>query len=52
MADENKVTGKGRYGTRHLMEEGMREAGQGVFEPKSGASRRRKAAAADDKKDA
>jgi hypothetical protein len=51
MADENKVTGKGRYGTRHLMEEGMKEAGQGVFEPKSGA-RRRKTAAADDKKDA
>ena len=38
---------KGEYGTRHVMEEEMREAGQGVFERKSGESRRtRKAATA------
>lgn len=30
-------TGKGAYGVRHVMEDGMRKAGQGVFEPKSGA---------------
>lgn len=29
-------TGKGAYGTRHIMEEEMIEAEQGVFEPKSG----------------
>lgn len=29
-------TGKGAYGTVHVMEEQMRAAGQGVFEEKSG----------------
>jgi hypothetical protein len=31
-------TGKGAYGTRHVMEEEMRAAGQGVFEGKSAGS--------------
>lgn len=38
MSEETKDTGKGAYGTRHVMEEQMRAAEQGVFEEKSSAS--------------
>ena len=31
--------GKGNYGTVHVMEEAMKEAGQGVFEPKAAKSK-------------
>jgi hypothetical protein len=44
---------KGAYGTIHVMEEEMREAGQGVFEEKSGEAgrkRRRKAEPAPENK--
>jgi nucleotide-binding universal stress UspA family protein len=37
--------GQAEYGVVHVMEEEMRAAQQGVFEPKSGEKRARKAAA-------
>jgi hypothetical protein len=48
MADEIQ-NGQAEYGIRHVMEEEMRAAEQGVFEPKSseaGMKRTRKSAAA------
>lgn len=41
---------KGAYGTVHVQEEAMREAGAGVFEPKSGEAGRKKTRAANAKK--
>ena len=44
--------GKGNYGTIHVMEEAMKEAGQGVFEAKAPKPKSRPAkAAAKDKAD-
>lgn len=37
MTDKTEDKGAGTYGTRHVMEEQMREAEQGVFEAKSNA---------------
>jgi hypothetical protein len=37
MTDETTIDGSGAYGTRHVMEEQMRAAGQGVFANKMGA---------------
>jgi hypothetical protein len=47
MAKDKIQNGQAEYGVVHVMEEEMRAAQQGVFEPKSGETRRtRKAAAA------
>jgi hypothetical protein len=48
MAKAKIQNGQHEFGTVHVMEDEMREAEQGVFEPKSGESgvRRTKAAAA------
>jgi hypothetical protein len=45
MAKDKIQNGQAEYGTVHVMEEEMREAEQGVFEPKSGEVRRKAAPA-------
>jgi len=55
MAENEIQNGQAEYGVRHVMEEEMRAAEQGVFEPHSseaGRKRRRKAELAPQNKDA